>query len=131
MQRVLACALAGLLLLGACPANAYERSELEPSHPLSPGGDLLQIAAFERGPADVAVDQPIAPSAMAKELVAVVPPSPPPPPAVTLLLRADLTTQKLTVTEGDQVLNVWPISSGRRGYATPTGTFRPAWMVRM
>jgi lipoprotein-anchoring transpeptidase ErfK/SrfK len=33
--------------------------------------------------------------------------------------------------EGDQELHVWAISSGRRGYATPTGTFRPAWMARM
>jgi len=51
-------------------------------------------------------------------------------PAVTLVLEADLATQRLTVREGDLVLHVWPISSGRRGYATPTGTFKPAWMAK-
>jgi hypothetical protein len=131
MRRVLAHALAGMLLLGVSPAGAFEHSELVPSHPLSPGGNPLQVAAFEQAPADVAIDQPIAPPAMPKEAVAIAPPSPPPPPPITLLLKADLTTQKLTVREGDRVLHVWPISSGRRGYATPTGTFRPAWTARM
>jgi hypothetical protein len=54
-----------------------------------------------------------------------------PPPAVTLTLTADLTAQRLTVLEGAEVKHVWPISSGRRGYATPAGTFRPTWMARM
>jgi lipoprotein-anchoring transpeptidase ErfK/SrfK len=52
------------------------------------------------------------------------------PPAVTLTLEADLRAQRLTVREGDRVLHVWPISSGRAGYATPTGTFQPAWMAK-
>jgi hypothetical protein len=51
-------------------------------------------------------------------------------PAVTLVLEADLATQRLTVREGDLVVHVWPISTGRRGYGTPTGTFRPAWMAK-
>ena len=130
MRCVLACALAGWLLLGVPSADAYEHWQLEPSHPLSPGGDLLQVAVFRVVPADVGIDQPIAPSPLSQEPVAMAPLSPPPPPPVTLLLEANLATQKLTVTEGDQVLHVWSISSGRRGYATPTGTFRPAWMAR-
>ncbi|AHB48619.1 hypothetical protein W911_09800 [Hyphomicrobium nitrativorans NL23] len=53
---------------------------------------------------------------------------PPPPP--TLHIDVDLTNQTMTVSEGGAVRHSWPISSGRRGYATPTGTFQPTWMAR-
>jgi lipoprotein-anchoring transpeptidase ErfK/SrfK len=56
---------------------------------------------------------------------------PPPPPPITLVLKADLRRQRLTVVEGGEVKYVWPISSGRAGYATQTGTFRPKWASRM
>jgi lipoprotein-anchoring transpeptidase ErfK/SrfK len=49
---------------------------------------------------------------------------------ITLVLKADLETQRLTVIEGDTVIAVWPISSGRAGYATPTGTFQPQWAAK-
>jgi lipoprotein-anchoring transpeptidase ErfK/SrfK len=55
----------------------------------------------------------------------------PPPPPITLMLKADLGAQRLTVVENGHVKHVWPISSGQRGYATSTGTFRPQWMTRM
>ncbi len=132
MRCVLACALAGWLLLGVSSADAYEHPQLVPSHPLSPGsGPLQELAALEQGSPVDPLDEPSARAAMAIEPASIAPPSPPPPPPVTLLLRADLTAQKLTVMEGDQVVHVWSISSGRRGYATPTGTFRPAWTARM
>jgi lipoprotein-anchoring transpeptidase ErfK/SrfK len=50
--------------------------------------------------------------------------------APTLILEADLATQRLTVREGGQVLHEWPISSGRAGFGTPRGTFRPTWMAK-
>lgn len=50
--------------------------------------------------------------------------------APTLILEADLATQRLTVREGDQILHEWPISSGRAGFGTPRGTFRPTWMAK-
>jgi len=56
---------------------------------------------------------------------------PPPPPPITLMLKADLRRQRLTVVERGKVKYVWPISSGRPGYATKTGTFRPKWASRM
>lgn len=55
-------------------------------------------------------------------------PAPPPPP--TLHINIDLTHQMLTVSENGSVRHSWLISSGRRGYATPTGTFQPTWMTR-
>lgn len=63
---------------------------------------------------------------LAKDLA--VPPLPPPN---TLLLKVDLRAQNVTVMEHGAVKFVWPISSGREGYATQTGTFQPQWTARM
>ncbi|MDX2201521.1 MAG: L,D-transpeptidase family protein [Hyphomicrobiaceae bacterium] len=70
---------------------------------------------------------------------AIVPasePAPAPPlktetPVVSLRLEVDLAEQRLTIIEGEETRHVWPISSGRAGYATKTGTFRPKWASRM
>jgi len=56
-------------------------------------------------------------------------PAPPPPP--TLLVDVDLTRQRMTVSENGVARHTWPVSSGRAGYRTPTGTFRPQWMAKM
>lgn len=53
-----------------------------------------------------------------------------PPPKPTVSIDIDLTNQMMTVSEEGGVVHRWPISSGRRGYATPTGTFKPTWMAR-
>ena len=55
----------------------------------------------------------------------------PEPPKPTLFVAIDLANQKLTVTEGDVAKYKWSISSGRTGYLTPRGTFRPVWMSKM
>ena len=49
----------------------------------------------------------------------------------TLVLKTDLGAQRLTVVENEVVVHVWRISSGTRGYATPTGTFQPKSAHRM
>ena len=64
-------------------------------------------------------------------LLEQLPPPPPPPPPITLVLKADLGSQRLTVIENGKQKYVWLISSGRAGYATKTGTFRPQWASRM
>lgn len=56
---------------------------------------------------------------------------PPPPPPITLVLKADLRAQRVTVIENGREKHVWPISSGLGGYATKTGTFQPQWASRM
>lgn len=56
--------------------------------------------------------------------------APQPPPRPTIHVDIDLTNQMMTVSENGDVVHRWPISSGRRGYATPTGTFQPTWMAR-
>jgi lipoprotein-anchoring transpeptidase ErfK/SrfK len=58
-------------------------------------------------------------------------PPPPAPPPVTLVLKADLSAQRLTVIQRGKVLHSWAISSGRAGFATATGNFRPQWASKM
>jgi lipoprotein-anchoring transpeptidase ErfK/SrfK len=54
-----------------------------------------------------------------------------PDPQISLVLKADLGAQQLTVLERDTVVRVWPISSGIDGYPTPIGTFQPKSANRM
>lgn len=73
------------------------------------------------------------PDAVANGVAAAATPPPPPPAPVTTTLKldVDLSTQRLTVIEHGEVKHVWPISSGRSGFATKVGTFRPQWASRM
>lgn len=51
--------------------------------------------------------------------------------AGTLKVNVDLTRQSMSVQENGATIHTWPISSGRSGYRTITGTFKPQWMTRM
>lgn len=51
--------------------------------------------------------------------------------AGTLKVKIDLTRQRLMVQEHGETIYAWPISSGRAGYRTITGSFTPQWMTRM
>lgn len=82
------------------------------------------VAAEHEQPAQPAPEKP------ASETKAVATP-PPPPPAPTLVAEIDLTRQRMMVSEGGRIKYSWPISSGRAGYLTPTGSFRPSWMAKM
>lgn len=69
--------------------------------------------------ATVAVSETVAPKAKPKAV------------APSLKITINLNKQRLTVTENGKTKHTWKISSGRRGYRTVTGTFRPKWMTRM
>jgi tetratricopeptide (TPR) repeat protein len=86
-----------------------------------PAGDAAVLVNIAKPP-------PLPASSVEK---AALPPSDAPRAPVTLVLKADLSTQQVTVLENGTVLHVWPISSGLRGHATPTGTFQPQWASRM
>ena len=87
----------------------------------------VRDAVPDQEPADAPrADDPVAGDDEAAE-TAEAPAAPLPP---TLHIEVDLTHQTLTVSENGSVRHSWPISSGRRGYATPTGTFQPTWMAR-
>ncbi|MEO1105691.1 MAG: L,D-transpeptidase [Pseudomonadota bacterium] len=50
--------------------------------------------------------------------------------AKSLVAQIDLSDQVLTVIYKGEVLASWPVSTGRAGYRTPPGTFRPQRMYR-
>ena len=55
----------------------------------------------------------------------------PEPPPITLHVDINLSNQRMTVTTGGKVIHSWAISSGRSGYLTPRGSFKPQWKARM
>jgi hypothetical protein len=47
-----------------------------------------------------------------------------------ILVSIDKSDQRMTVSVDGAVRHVWPVSTGRAGYGTPNGRFRPQWMAR-
>jgi tetratricopeptide (TPR) repeat protein len=83
--------------------------------------DSTAAVEINRKHADSAAE----PASIANAQVSLAAPRDAPRPLFTLILKTDLSAQQLTVVENDVVVHVWPISSGTRGYATPTGIFQP------
>ena len=48
-----------------------------------------------------------------------------------IIARIDISNQTMTVTEDGNVLYSWSVSTARRGYRTPRGSFRPVRMHKM
>jgi lipoprotein-anchoring transpeptidase ErfK/SrfK len=48
-----------------------------------------------------------------------------------IVAHIDLSRQVMTVSVGGKVYAHWPVSTGRDGYSTPTGNFRPYLLRRM
>lgn len=111
-------------------------------HPLAAQDAAHEAAAPNpaAAPAASTAVQPAAPAAptmagIGSDVIAAPPPvielAPVRPPPITLVLNADLGAQRLTVVENGKTKYAWAISSGRRGFATPTGTFHPQWAAKM
>lgn len=49
----------------------------------------------------------------------------------SVVAKVDLSEQRMQVIVDGQVLHEWDVSSGRQGYSTPTGTWRPLRMHTM
>lgn len=47
-----------------------------------------------------------------------------------VVARIDLSSQRMTVSVNGIPYYNWPVSTARRGYVTPTGTYRPQRMYR-
>jgi lipoprotein-anchoring transpeptidase ErfK/SrfK len=45
-------------------------------------------------------------------------------------VRIDKSTQRMTVAIDGRPAYVWAVSTGRGGFGTPTGHFRPQWLAR-
>ncbi len=50
--------------------------------------------------------------------------------AESIVVTVDKTTQLLTVEVDGANRSQWPISTARRGYRTPNGSYRPEWLAR-
>ncbi len=51
--------------------------------------------------------------------------------APKLVAKIDLSQQRMNVFIGGKRRYSWPVSTGRRGYRTPTGSFSPKYLKRM
>lgn len=51
--------------------------------------------------------------------------------APNLVARVELSTQTMIVTYNGRVLHRWPVSTARKGYVTPRGSWKPTRMHRM
>lgn len=51
--------------------------------------------------------------------------------AASLVARIDVGSQTMTVSKSGQVLYRWKVSTARKGYVTPRGTYRPQRLHRM
>lgn len=51
--------------------------------------------------------------------------------AADLVARIDVSSQTMTVKKHGRVLYTWRVSTARKGYITPRGTYRPQRMHRM
>ena len=47
-----------------------------------------------------------------------------------VLVRIDKSSQRMAVSVDGTMRYSWPVSTGRRGYGTPSGVFRPQMMAR-
>ncbi|MDQ0315601.1 L,D-transpeptidase [Amorphus orientalis] len=50
--------------------------------------------------------------------------------AATVTATIDLSDQRMYVSVGKKHIHTWPVSTARKGYRTPTGSFRPTRMYR-
>ncbi len=50
--------------------------------------------------------------------------------AAVIEAKIDISQQKMRVYKHGRLLHVWPVSTARRGYRTPTGSFKPTRMYR-
>jgi lipoprotein-anchoring transpeptidase ErfK/SrfK len=53
------------------------------------------------------------------------------PPGVPLHALVDLSDQSMRVFRGDELIEVFKVSTGRMGYGTPAGEYSPQWMTSM
>jgi hypothetical protein len=53
-----------------------------------------------------------------------------PPAFAKILIEIDKTTQRMTVSQDGVQRFVWPVSTGQRGYDTPSGEFKPFRMEK-
>lgn len=141
VNPLLAALVAAGLAVGVAKAQAQAPAGPAPTAAPSPPVTLISSpagapAASEPAPPAAAEGKPAAavPSASASAASAVVAPAAAPrsrPAGPSLSVRIDLTAQRMSLRYGGRDQESWPISSGREGYPTPRGVFRPQWASKM
>lgn len=51
--------------------------------------------------------------------------------AASLVARVDISAQTMTVSKHGRVIYSWPVSTARKGYVTPRGSWRPTRLHKM
>ena len=51
--------------------------------------------------------------------------------AASLVAKVSISSQTMTVTKHGRVIHKWKVSTARKGYVTPRGTWRPTRMHKM
>jgi lipoprotein-anchoring transpeptidase ErfK/SrfK len=51
--------------------------------------------------------------------------------AANLVAHIDIAAQRMTITDNGRVIHDWPVSTARKGYHTPRGSYRPTRMHKM
>ena len=92
----------------------------------------IKIASAKSVDQTVNVKAPVKNAALTRTALAA-PPVRVKPKAIapSLVARIDLNRQRMHVTSNGRVVGSWKISSGKRGYETPPGRFRPKWSSKM
>jgi lipoprotein-anchoring transpeptidase ErfK/SrfK len=50
--------------------------------------------------------------------------------AARIVAKIDISSQTMTVTQNGVVKYRWKVSTGRKGYYTPTGSYSPKWLSK-
>jgi len=50
--------------------------------------------------------------------------------AAKLVAKVSISTQTMVVSQNGEVKYKWPVSTGRKGYSTPTGSYSAQWLTR-
>ncbi len=117
-------AAAAILLAGPLTAEALAEAGKSETPAKASTSSAPNSATAEKSAAAPSVEKVAAVAATAES-------AKPKRAAPSLRVSISLTSQTMTVKEHGKTKHVWKISSGRRGYYTPTGSYRPQWMTRM
>ena len=107
------------------PPQAESTPETAPAGPNAPTGESTSQQADPNAPTGESTSQQADPNAPTGESQSANPDAnaAPEPPKSTVLINIDKASQEMTVFVDGVELYTWPVSTGRRGYSTPSGTY--------
>ncbi|MGE0769210.1 MAG: L,D-transpeptidase [Hyphomicrobiaceae bacterium] len=139
--RFLAAIAAGLVSLSVASAAGGPASQGQTAADVSPSASPLTVAAAkpDTDPSNSATSPSPAPQSPPPERApsqvssGVSPKRPAATKALapSLVVKINLSSQSMTLHYDGATREAWKISSGREGYATPRGVFRPQWASKM